>query len=145
TRQKWLAGFAAVTMAAAGCARTAQQAGNATGVPAGQQKMNVLLIVSDDLCNDLGCYGAPVKTPNVDRLAERGVRFERAYCQYPVSNPSRTSILSGLRPSRTGVMSNSTHPIPDRSDPPLLPRFLKERGYFSVRVGKVFHDSRRVL
>src|SRR6267143_6279194 len=107
---------------------------------------NVLLIVADDLNDSLGCFGnAVVRSPNIDRLAARGVRFERAYCQYPVCNPSRTSMLSGLRPEKTGVMTNGTHPIPDRNDPPLLPRFLRDSGYFSVRVGKIYHDSKRML
>lgn len=107
---------------------------------------NVLLIVVDDLNGSLGCFGnSVVRSPNVDRLAARGVKFERAYCQYPICNPSRTSMLSGLRPGRSGVMTNSSHPVPDRRDPPLLPRFLKQSGYLSVRVGKVFHDSRRML
>jgi len=107
---------------------------------------NVLLIFVDDLNASLGCYGnSIVRTPNIDGLAARGVRFQRAYCQYPVCNPSRTSTLSGLRPARTGVMSNSSYVVSERNDPPMLPRFFKEQGYFSARVGKVFHDSRRML
>src|SRR5258705_3846659 len=99
---------------------------------------NILLIVADDLNNSLGCFGnSVVQSPNIDRIARRGVRFERAYCQYPVCNPSRTSLLTGLRPEKTGVMTNGTHPTPDSHDPPLLPRFLRDSGYFSARVGKI--------
>src|SRR4026207_1227418 len=70
-------------------------------------RLNVLLIVADDLRCALGCYGdAQAKTPNIDRLARRGVLFERAYVQYPVCNPSRTSMLTSTRPEKNGVTDN---------------------------------------
>ena len=71
------------------------------------EKLNVLYIISDDLRDTVGCYGnTAVKTPNIDRLAQRGVCFERAYAQYPVCNPSRTSFLTGLRCEQTHVVGN---------------------------------------
>ena len=75
---------------------------------AAEQKPNVLMIVSDDLTCCLGSYGNDVcRTPNLDRLAETGVRFTRTYCQYPVCGPSRASFMSGLYPEQNGVLGNN--------------------------------------
>src|SRR3954451_6889270 len=77
------------------------------GVSAAEPRRNVLFIISDDLNNCLGCYSDPrTKSPNIDRLAARGVRFDRAYCTFPLCGPSRNSILTGLYPNSTGILAN---------------------------------------
>lgn len=108
---------------------------------------NVLFIVSDDLNMEVGCYGAERGvTPNLDQLASEGIRFDRAYCQYPVCNPSRNSFLSGLRPNETGLpekWASLRSLIPGVTT---LPQLFRENGYYTASIGKVFHiagwDSR---
>lgn len=101
---------------------------------------NVLLIVVDDLRPELNCYGAEgVITPNIDRLASQGMLFENAYAQYPVCNPSRASLLTGLRPNEVGILSNM---VPLRSKWPdvvTLPQVFREIGYYTAGLGKIFH------
>lgn len=108
------------------------------------KRPNVLLIVVDDLNTELGCYGNPtVLSPNIDRLAKRGVRFERAYCQYALCAPSRWSFLSGLRPETTGIFEFQTLLRTKMPDVVFLPQFFREQGYFTAGMGKVFHDERQ--
>jgi iduronate 2-sulfatase len=103
-------------------------------------RKNVLFIVSDDLSNLLGCYGDPVaKTPNLDKLAARGVRFEHAYCGYPLCGPSRNSFLTGLYPNTTGIWVNNQvfrQSIPQHHS---MPQQFRLNGYLAVRIGKMYH------
>lgn len=104
---------------------------------------NILLIVSDDLNTRLGCYGAAeAKTPHLDRLAARGVRFDRAYCNYPVCNVSRTSFLSGRYPEVTGVLNNATNPrVRLGEDFQFLPEYFRAHGYATAGCGKIAHGT----
>lgn len=108
------------------------------------QRPNVVLIVVDDLNTELGCYGSSsVLSPNIDRLAARGVRFERAYCQYALCAPSRWSFLSGLRPETTGIFEFQTLLRTKMPSVVFLPQLFRENGYFTAGMGKVFHDQRQ--
>jgi arylsulfatase A-like enzyme len=100
------------------------------------------MVVIDDLRTELICYGVDaVKSPNIDRLARKGMLFENAYAQYPVCKPSRSSFLSGLRPDEVGITSN-TLPL-RRFQPDLitLPQLFRQNGYYTAGLGKIFHLS----
>jgi len=105
-----------------------------------KKKYNILFIASDDLNNDMECYGFSfVKTPNLNRLAARATRFDRAYNQYPLCNPSRASLLTGYRPDVTGVYNlqqNFRETLPNAIT---LPQLFMKNGYYSARVGKIYH------
>jgi arylsulfatase A-like enzyme len=121
---------------------------SATTVPEASQpgRPNVLFLIADDLNNDLGVYGAPVLTPHIDRLAAAGVRFDRAYTQFPLCSPSRSSMLTGRRPNATGVTANPSAKTPmsphfrERLPATVtLPQLFKNAGWFAARIGKLYH------
>lgn len=104
-------------------------------------KPNVLFIICDDLNTHVSTSGySPIHTPAFDSLAATGLTLTRAYCQYPVCNPSRSSLLSGLYPESTGVVSNDTDLRKTRPGTITMPRFFRDSGYWTARTGKVFHN-----
>jgi len=137
----------ALTLIATTVLAVAQVGGNAPGAPI-KPKFNVLFLIADDLNCDLGAYGAKeMVTPNIDKLAARGVRFDRAYCQFPLCSPSRSSFLTGRRPNVTGVHLNPSGGVTPvsphfREKIPAtltLPQLFKRHGIFAARVGKLYH------
>lgn len=136
----------ALTIALAAPAPVAAQTGGAGATPASapvpaERRPNVLLIMADDLAPKLGSYGAPVRTPNIDRLAAQGVSFDRAYAQFPWCAPSRASMLTGARPATTRVADLNTPFRAALPDIQTLPQYFRSHGYFSGRVGKIFHQG----
>jgi arylsulfatase A-like enzyme len=111
------------------------------GLPA-MGRPNVLFIAIDDLRPQLGCYGDPVvKSPNIDALAKQAVRFDRAYCQLALCNPSRSSLLSGRRPDHLRVYDLKTFLRDKNPDIVTLPQLFKQNGYTTLSFGKIFHTG----
>ena len=108
----------------------------------GQVKPNVLMIAVDDLRPALGCYGDQTAiTPNIDRLAKRGIVLQRAYCQQAVCCPSRLSMLTGLRPDTIRVWDLNTHFREAKPNAVTLPQYFKNTGYQSRSIGKILHGG----
>ena len=105
-----------------------------------QEPLNFLFISSDDLCSAMNAFGDPrVHTPNLDRLAQKAVVFNRAYNQSPLSGPSRASIMTGYRPDRTGVHDLSGKFRYAMPDAVTMPQLFKNNGYYVARIGKIYH------
>ena len=111
-----------------------------TGGSAG--RLNVLFLISDDLRPELGCYGnSIIQSPNIDRLAQRGMVFNRAYCQQAVCSPSRSSVMTGARPDTTKVWDLTTHFRKAMPDVVTLSQLFKDHGYVSKGLGKIYHGD----
>ena len=112
---------------------------------AAKPKPNVLFIAIDDLNDWVGCLGGhpQARTPNMDRLAARGTLFANAHCQSPLCNPSRSSLLTGLRPSTTGIygLAPGIRDVETTRNCVTLPQYFAAHGYFTATFGKVFHDG----
>ena len=121
--------------------------GLAAGLPAvgaAEGRLNVLFIAVDDLRPALRCYGDQTAiTPNIDRLAARGLLFNRAYCQQAVCNPSRASIITGRRPDTIEVWDLKSHFRDAMPDVVTLPQHFKNHGYVTQSIGKILHGSGR--
>ena len=115
---------------------------SAVGLHAQDKKLNVLFVVVDDLRPELSCYGNTViKTPNFDRLAKRGMVFNRAYCQQSICSPSRASIMTGKRPDATRVWDLESHFRTALPNAVSLGQFYVQNGYWSQGMGKIFHGG----
>src|SRR6478672_11100150 len=109
---------------------------------------NVLFIAIDDLNDWIGCLGGhpQAKTPNIDRLAKRGILFSNAHCAAPLCNPSRAAVFSGRQPFETGVFANDETNIRTiQPDLTLIPQYFKNSGYQTFGTGKLLHQTSRGL
>lgn len=115
-------------------------AGFSSEVSLQASKPNVLFILADDLRTDLESYGVKVVSPNLTQLAKTGRQFEKAYCQQALCNPSRSSMLTGLRPDTLKHWNNGNHFRDNNPSVKTIPQWFKEQGYDSRCVGKIFHN-----
>jgi len=122
-------------------ALTAGAAAADPGGAAPASRPNILMIGVDDMNDWVGCLGGypGVQTPNIDRLARRGVLFANAHCAAPVCNPSRTALFTGLRPSTTGIYDNEQYWRPALPGILTIPEYFRKNGYYAAGAGKVLH------
>ena len=105
-------------------------------------RQNVVFIIADDLNTEVDCYGSRnTTTPNINRLARKGVVFGQNHCQFPLCQPSRASLLSGRRPDTTGVYTLKTPTRVRMKDTIFLPEFFRRNGYYTAHAGKVYHTG----
>jgi len=138
TRRSFLTGAAGAALV------TTLPHADSAQVPAAKKAkrpLNVLFFMSDDMRTELGCYASRfnARTPNIDKLASQGVRFDRNYCQFPLCNPSRSSLFTGHPPHTTNVLGNSDSVTKLHPEFTTLPRLFRENGYTTLRSGKLFH------
>ena len=144
TRRSFLTGAAGAALASTlpAAAQTAKRTA-AKGPAARKSKrpLNVLFFMSDDMRTELASYNSRfnVVSPNIDALGAHGVRFDRNYCQFPLCNPSRSSLFTGHIPRETNVLGNRTAVVTEHPEWVTLPRLFKEHGYTTLRAGKLFH------
>lgn len=150
SRRSFLTGAAgaafatALPAAAQGNAKPNAAAANKSAALSKRRKpLNVLFFMSDDMRPELACYASRFNghSPNIDALAATGVRFDRNYCQFPLCNPSRSSLFTGHIPRETGVLGNRDPIVKMHPDWMTLPRLFKENGYTTLRAGKLFHAN----
>lgn len=138
SRRSFLTGAATAALASTlpAAAQTA-----APAVRKGMRPLNVLFFMSDDMRTELACYGSRFNahSPNIDALAARGVRFDRNYCQFPLCNPSRSSLFTGHLPRETHVLGNTTAVVKQHPEWVTLPALFRQNGYTTLRAGKLFH------
>lgn len=104
------------------------------------EKPNVLFIICDDLNCDIGSYGHPqVKTPHIDKLAERGTLFSNAHCQFALCGPSRASFMTSLYPEQTRILNNNILVRKHTPDVVTMSQLFKNEGYHALRIGKIYH------
>jgi arylsulfatase A-like enzyme len=139
SRRNFLAGAAGAALATA--LPSASQISKAAKPTARKRPLNVLFIMSDDMRTEIGCYNSRFNahTPNIDTLASKGVRFDRNYCQFPLCNPSRSSLFTGHPPHTTRVLGNSDSVTALHPDWTTLPHLFRNNGYTTLRSGKLFH------